>query len=252
MRVLIVDDEGSILLTLAANLELEGFDVTQAPSGARALEALQIESFDLLLTDIRMPGMSGVELFRRARALRPEMPVVLMTAYAVEGLVDEALGEGAFAVLPKPFAMDHVVATLLSAARRPVVLIVDEEQAEATAAALRDSGVGARAAADEESAVAAVQDGDVDVCVLPLVMKRSDAPATMERLLASEPALTFVIIAATVLPDLVRRVAALGAFACLRGPLGAKEIVRVVARARSSLRPRADRRRAGAASQSGA
>lgn len=245
MRVLIVDDEGSVLVTLAANLELEGFEVASAPSGERALEMLREQAFDLVLTDIRMPRMNGVELFRRVRAIHPAMPVVLMTAYAVEGLVEEALGEGAFAVLPKPFAIDHVAATLLRAARRPVVLIVDETEAETTAAALRASGVGARAAIDEESAVRAVQDGAVDVCVLPAEMRakpgdtsiRRSAPDCMEALLSVEPALTFILIAGTVVSDVVRRVTALGAFACLRGPVGTREIIRVVARARSA-RPR--------------
>jgi len=238
MRVLVVDDEGSVLVTLSANLELEGFEVTSAASGAIALELLEEGVFDLVLTDIRMPGMSGVELFRRVRARSPAMPVVLMTAYAVEGLVEEALGEGAFAVLPKPFAIDHVAATLVRAGRRPVVLIVDEAKAEATAEALRASGVGARAATDEESALAAVRCGDVDVCVLPLETRRKSAPDCMAELLTAEPSLTFIVIAKTIHPETVRRVSALGAFACIQGPVGTKEMIRVVARARSAPRQR--------------
>lgn len=239
MRVLVVDDEGSVLFTLAANLELEGFEVTSAPSGARALTLLEEQVFDLVLTDIRMPGMNGVELFRRVRAREPGMPVVLMTAYAVEGLVEDALGEGAFAVLPKPFAIDHVVATLARAARRPVVLIVDEKKAEATAEALRASGVGARAAINEEGALAALRDGAVDVCVLPLEScKKRSAPDCMASLLAVEPGLTFIVIARTIQPEIVREVTSLGAFACIQGPVGTREMIRVVARARSAPRPR--------------
>src|SRR5271166_5091781 len=100
MRILLVDDEQSLLMTLAANLELDGLDVTTAESGQRALELFESEPFDLVLSDIRMPGMNGVDLFRRIRAQRPECPVVLMTAFALEGLVQEAIAEGVFTVLP--------------------------------------------------------------------------------------------------------------------------------------------------------
>ena len=93
MRVLIVDDERSLLLTLVANLELEGFEVVAASDGARALELVREQRFDLLLTDVRMPGMNGVDLFRQIRRVCPQMPVILMTAYAVETLIDEAIQE---------------------------------------------------------------------------------------------------------------------------------------------------------------
>src|SRR6185437_3367023 len=94
MRILIVDDERPILLTLAANLELDDFEVATAESGAAALELLARETFDLVLSDVRMPGMNGVELFRRIRQLRPDCPVVLMTGFAIEGLVYDAVAEG--------------------------------------------------------------------------------------------------------------------------------------------------------------
>src|SRR5262245_3608826 len=98
MRILIVDDEGSLLLTLLANLELEGFDVVGAHDAGAALQLLHEQSFDLVLTDIRMPGMSGLELYRAIRSLRPDMPVIMMTAFAAETLIEQAIQEGVFAV----------------------------------------------------------------------------------------------------------------------------------------------------------
>src|SRR5215471_5132373 len=99
MRILLVDDEQSLLLTLAANLELDGFDVTTAESGEHALKLFEREAFDLVLSDITMPGMSGIDLFRRVRSQRPECPVVLMTAFALEGMVRDAICEGVFTIL---------------------------------------------------------------------------------------------------------------------------------------------------------
>ena len=235
MRVLVVDDEGALLRTITANLELDGFEVVAAEGAARALEIAARETFDLVLTDIRMPGMDGVELFRRIRALRPEMPVVLMTAFAMEGLVDDALSEGAFAVLPKPFAMEDVVATLTRAARRPVVLLVDGSEAEAAAVALREGGVPAEAATGEASAVSAMERGRADVCVVPLVNDTTLAWAA--RLRAMDPSLVLVAIAGELAPSLGRRLAALGAFACLPPPVSPKALARVIGLARGARRP---------------
>ena len=73
--ILVVDDEESLRITLAANLELSGFEVVEAANGTQALEILENRAFDVVLSDIRMPGMNGVELFqkrssRRGRACR--------------------------------------------------------------------------------------------------------------------------------------------------------------------------------------
>jgi len=146
-RVLIVDDEPSVLLTLAANLELEGFEVATAESGEQALELVKKEEFDLVFSDIRMPGLSGIDLFRAIKKIRPEMPTILTTAFFYEAEIKEVVGEGVFAVLPKPAEIDDVVKLLHRARRRPWVLIVDDAQPHALslAEALRASGVRARA-----------------------------------------------------------------------------------------------------------
>lgn len=237
MRVLLVDDEGSLLLTLAANLELEGFEVVVAESGERALEIVAKQPFDLVLSDIRMPGMSGVELFQRIRQREPEMPVVLMTAFALEELVDQALSQGAFMVLPKPFSIEQVVAALLHAARRPLVLVVDGAEAEATARALSTAGVAARAVdGDEEEVLEAAREGRIDVCVVPLVPEREGAATLVRRLLAIEPALTFLAVSGRNVPDLVQRMAAVRAFACVRTPVEIAALARLVGRARAAQR----------------
>src|SRR5690349_8933993 len=121
-KILVVDDEQSMRMTVAANLELEGFEVMDAENAEKALALIKAQKFDLVLSDVRMPGMNGVELFRLVHQLQPELPVILMTAFALEGLVQEAMREGAFTLLPKPFEIEHLVAALSSAVRGPMVL----------------------------------------------------------------------------------------------------------------------------------
>jgi DNA-binding NtrC family response regulator len=237
-RLLVVDDEGSMLLTLTANLELEGFEVAEAANANRALELVREKEFDLVLSDIRMPGMNGVELFREIRAIRPELPVILMTAFALEGLVSEAIGAGAYTVLRKPFAIDHLLATVTRAAKNPIVLVVDRaEDASRTAETLRAVGVSAMATQDVEGTLATLAGRTVDVCVLDVAVgastRKSDGDL-VERLRAREPSIAIIAIAGVVAPELMTRIASLGAYACMKKPVSRPELLQIIANARSA------------------
>jgi CheY-like chemotaxis protein len=209
-RVLVVDDEPAMRLTVGANLELEGFDVVSAASGAEALKLASEGHFDLVLTDVRMPGMNGVELFRELRKRHTELPVLLMTAFAAEGLVEQALGEGVFTLLPKPFSIDTLVAALTTARQAPLVLIVDDAPpvAETTAAALRELGVRAEAVTTGPEAIEVVQQGKVDVCVVDMVMPGMNGSEVIERLHAVAPKVVCLAMSGQSVPEMFRRVAA--------------------------------------------
>jgi two-component system response regulator HydG len=114
--VLIVDDESGILESLTILLRSEGFDPHQAHGGKRGLEQMEALSPDIVLTDIRMPAVSGVELLAAARAHDPEMPVILMTAQATLQSAVQAVNAGAFYYIQKPFRNDELVAILRRAA----------------------------------------------------------------------------------------------------------------------------------------
>jgi DNA-binding NtrC family response regulator len=233
MRILIVDDEGSLLLTLVANLELEGFDVVGAQDAGSALDLLRREHFDLVLTDIRMPGMSGVELFRSIRSMRPDMPVILMTAFAAEHLINDAVQEGVFAVLPKPFDIEHVIFALTRALSRPMVLLVDDdEEARPLAEALHAIGLPSQVTSTHQTSVQAVQDGPADV-VLVNIEALADGPALVENILELDANIAVIATSSGAAPELFRKVAELGAFACLQKPLEPRRLVQLVARARA-------------------
>jgi DNA-binding NtrC family response regulator len=234
VRILLVDDEQSLLTTLAANLELEGFDVVEAGSAAAALVAIGRGRFDLVLSDVRMPGATGVELFRKVREERPELPFLLMTAFSVEVLIEEALAHGVYAVLPKPFEIDRAVFTLLRAARAPYVLVIDDLRgvAESLAAMLDACGVRARAEPSGERAVELVRSGEVDVCLVDLVMPGLDGPAVIEKIRRIDPSIACIAISGHDVPEMMRRLSASGATSCLRKPVPPQVLVREIARAR--------------------
>jgi DNA-binding NtrC family response regulator len=234
-KLLLVDDEPGVRMTLAANLELEGFEVLEAESGRDALRILQDQEFDVVLTDIRMPGMTGLELFQEIKRRNLRTPVVLTTAFFMEGQVNGALRDGAFAVLPKPSHVADVVATLSHAARRPFVLVVDEPASASTevAAALGVAGLRARVATDGPSAIALVGSGEVDVCVISLA---SPAARAVDELYRLAPDLAIVTLSAEGAPELLQSAVARAAFACLRKPVETGDLVQIVAEARGRKR----------------
>jgi len=101
--VLVVDDEKNYLIVLEDMLEDEGYQVLTASSGAEALEIIRGKPVDTVLSDIKMPGMSGIDLLDSIKAVDPDLPVILMTAYAEVDRAVEAMKKGALDHLQKPF-----------------------------------------------------------------------------------------------------------------------------------------------------
>ncbi len=234
MRILVVDDEPSLLITLAANLELEGFEVMGASSGADALACVKTESFDLVLSDVRMPGMNGVDLFRRIREIDANVPVLLMTAFAIESLIEDAILEGVFAILPKPFDIDHVIAALLTAGRRPGVLLVDHDaKADVTAGEISSMGIACRASTGKAHVLAEVRERRVDVCVIDVATAAEEDAAFIAKVLEADGSVAVIAVASDTVASLLRNAASVGAFACLRKPFRAIELVHLVAKARA-------------------
>ncbi|MBU1070086.1 sigma-54 dependent transcriptional regulator [Myxococcota bacterium] len=117
-RLLLVDDEAAILDSLRRLLERDGYVVSTARSAEEALGILQRETFDLLVTDLRLPHLSGLELLRLVRRMSPDTEVILMTAYGqIEDAV-EAMKEGAYDFLPKPVKKAALTKTLDKAMER--------------------------------------------------------------------------------------------------------------------------------------
>ncbi len=116
-RILVVDDERIVRESLKALLEDEGFTVLAAASGPEALEALAAAPFDLMLTDIKMPGMEGVEVLEKAKAAHPGLSVLMMTAYATVDTAVEAMKIGALDYLVKPFEPGALIAKIVKVHR---------------------------------------------------------------------------------------------------------------------------------------
>ncbi len=104
-KILLVEDNSQFksLITEILNDEDESFSVSVSGDGVSALESLEIEQFDILITDINMPRMDGIALFHKVSELYPQLPLVFISGFVHNSLSDRLLSEGAFHVFRKPF-----------------------------------------------------------------------------------------------------------------------------------------------------
>jgi excisionase family DNA binding protein len=114
-RVLVADDEDAIRDLLAKTLALADYEVETVPDGQAALDRLRARPYQLLITDLRMPGLDGLSVIREARRLHPHLPVVIITGYSSESSAIEAINLGVSGYLTKPFRVAKVLAVAAQA-----------------------------------------------------------------------------------------------------------------------------------------
>jgi len=108
-RILVVDDEPMIVSLLSTILREKGWDVIEARSGTDGIDHLDRVRFDVILTDLVMPGDSGIDLLRAAKEIHPDVEVILMTGYANADTAIEAMRNGAFHYIMKPLKTEEVL-----------------------------------------------------------------------------------------------------------------------------------------------
>jgi putative two-component system response regulator len=116
-NLLVVDDDPFVLESIASLLTVYGFQVTACGGAAEAIKKVQSLRFDVVLTDIKMPGMTGIELLQHIHALDPQIPVILLTAFAELDVAVDAVKRGAFDFITKPYNADYLVHAVEKAAK---------------------------------------------------------------------------------------------------------------------------------------
>ncbi len=170
-KILIVDDNVEFCDNVSRILTVKGYDATGVSDGFNALEAVENSVFDLVLMDIKMPVMNGVETFKKLKQIAPQIPVIMITAYAVEDLIREALREGALGVFHKPLDFERLFASIeKTLPDGALMLVVDDEQM--TRLHLRETlmkkGFRVEVAEDGETAVQKVRENNFDIILLDM------------------------------------------------------------------------------------
>ena len=114
-RVLVVDDEASIRDLLSKTLALAEYDVDTAPDGRTALERMRLYPYDLLIADLKMPGMDGLTVIREAKRYKADLAVIIITGFSTEASAIEAVNLGVSGYLTKPFRVPQVLAAAAKA-----------------------------------------------------------------------------------------------------------------------------------------
>ncbi len=125
--ILIVDDDRRMAKTLKDIFNVKGYEAEVAHSGPEALEKVAESHFDCVLTDIKMPEMNGVDFCKVVKKEKPDTPVVMMTAYSADRLVEEGLEEGAMAALTKPLDIDLLLSFFSTLRKERSIVIVDDD-----------------------------------------------------------------------------------------------------------------------------
>lgn len=165
-KILVVDDNRSLAEALADVFEAKGYEPTLAFDGVQAVEKVKSGSFDCVLMDIKMPRMSGVDAFKEIKKVAPATPVILMTAYSVQGLIEEARAEGVLAILQKPVAAVKVLSIVKELQGRSSVLIADPNPDSALLDALTAHGDRAVVATSAAIAINMAAGGNYDAVLL--------------------------------------------------------------------------------------
>ena len=202
-QILIVDDDGRMARTLVDILRTKGYAAEAARSGPEALEKVKACAFDCVLTDLKMPGMNGLELHQALRALRPALPVVLMTAYATDELISAGRDQGVIATLSKPLDLDLLLGFFSTLRDEQTVVIVDDDPqfCQTLEAILRARGYHTLAVTDPRlwpgpSGGQTANGAQIQIVLLDLKLYETNGLEVLKRIRAQYPDLPVVLVTA--------------------------------------------------------
>jgi two-component system, NtrC family, response regulator HydG len=199
-RILLVDDNEAFLDSTKDVLEDEGYEIVTASSGVEAIRQVEAQSFDLVLMDIKMPGMSGVDAFVEMKKRSPQVKVIMCTAYIVEALIRKALAEGACAVLNKPFEIALLFRTIdnaLAMGKGGGTILVadsDKELCSTLEKVLGSSGNDVVVANDGQEALKLAYARKFDIIMLEANLPLINGPELHGLIKAKQPSLRATII----------------------------------------------------------
>ncbi len=195
-RMLIVDDEKQMVRTLSDVVKLHGWEADSTYSGEAAIDAVRKKDYAVVLMDVRMAGISGVEAFKAMKAIRPNIRVILMTAYSAAEILAEAEREGALRILQKPVALGGLIEVLDEAAKNSrCVLVVDDDAAflRTLQKLLEQNGYSTFTAANLDQALVMVESKSPAAVILDLRLNGHTAPETVLAIKHVSPSVALIL-----------------------------------------------------------
>ncbi len=228
-KILVVDDDDGQRVTLVEILEDEGCDVTAVSTGLKAVEMATKNHFDLIFMDYKMPGIDGEEAYRQIKAVRPEISIIMQTAYE-DGLIKRSLDEGVYAILNKPYELNQVTELVRSVLKSTCVLVADDEpdMRALLRAILEDRGFQVSEAEDRIDAVTKARERHYDVILMDVVMPVMDGFAACEKIVEEDPDAKVIFLTGHSVKGWIKQALSIGAFFLLEKPVEPDDMLSLV------------------------
>jgi DNA-binding NtrC family response regulator len=232
INILVVDDDLRMVKTICDILMIKGFKAVPAHSGEEAIEKVKSMELDCVLMDLKMPGINGIETLKAIKSLSPDLPVVMMSAYATEEQLTEAKGSGAYNILSKPVDVQQLLSFLSILRKEESVLIVDDDPqfCRTLKDILLARGYQVETESDPDKVLVHMELKYQLVVILDLKLGDADGVETLARIRARYP--TKPVILATGFRDdmasSIEKGLRIGAHACIYKPYEAEELLGMI------------------------
>jgi two-component system, NtrC family, response regulator HydG len=234
-RVMLVDDNQAFLDSTKDVLEYKGYEVVTADSGEEAIKLLKEQDFDVVIMDIKMPGINGVESFIEMKKIRPGVAVIMITAYSIDSLIQKALDEGAYSVLKKPLNMNALFTTidnLGTGGKGGLILIADDDRdlCDNLEKILSSKGYKVISAYNGEAAVEIAQLYPVDILLIDMKLPILNGLEVFHQISKIKPKTVAIIITAYAqeMHSLIQGMLDEKARVCLTKPLDMRKLLTVL------------------------
>jgi DNA-binding NtrC family response regulator len=240
-RILIVDDEPDTCANLSDILSDLGYQVDTAPNGFAALELFQQRPYDIALLDLRMPGMNGLELYRRIRQISAGTVAIVVTAYASSDTAKSVLSAGAWQIVPKPVNIEALLGLVSQAAEMRQILVVDDDcdLCDNLWDLLRERGLRVHLAHDVPDAERAIQQNKFQVVLIDMKLPTGHGAQVLRTLQDADRSVRTVLITgyAAEMEGKVQEAIAAGADAVCYKPFDVERLLATVQNLSSQKQP---------------
>jgi len=230
VKVLIVDDDVNYADTTVDLLNEKGFDCIGVHSGQEAMDKVREMAFDVILLDVRMPVMNGVETYRELKKISPQTAIIFVTAYRMDELAKDALKEGAYGLVYKPVDINRMV-SMIERSRQGglLVMVVDDNPntCEALKGNLEERGYVVTTALNGDEAIEIAQERPNDVVFIDAKLPPLNGLVVYMDMKKINPDVVAVMMTdyRDEMKDVVEKALEEGAFACLYKPFGVNEVM---------------------------
>jgi len=232
-QVLIVDDNVNFCMNCIDIFESQGYWAAAVYDGFQAIEAVENHDFDLVIMDIKMPIMNGVETFRRLKKISPKLPVILISAYAVEDLISSALQEGAFATFHKPLNFEKIFETIEETKKNgAMIMIVDDDKVlcENLSEILRGRGYRVKFSNNGQSALQMCRESFFEIILLDMKLPALNGLETYLKIRSLRPDVVVILITGYMneMAEDINHALKNSAYICLEKPLDIEKLLDIV------------------------